>query len=305
MKHISELLEKARAMGKVRLAVAAAQEASVIEAVFEAWDKGIAEPVLIGDPALIAAAAASAYDGRGVDISNFELIPEKDVHQCALKAVELVRSGDAQVLMKGIIDTSILLKAALNKESGINMGRMASHIVLIEAQNYHKFLFLTDGALNIAPDLPVFVDIIENAVGVARKFGIEMPKVALLAALEKVNPDKMPCTGIEAILTQMNRRGQIRDCIVDGPLALDLAVSSKSAKIKHVVSEVAGDADILVVPTIEVGNILYKGLLDLAGAKGAAIIAGAAKPIVLTSRSDSAETKLASIAFAALTGRAN
>jgi phosphate butyryltransferase len=205
--------------------------------------------------------------------------------------------------MKGIIDTALLLKAVLNKETGINAGRLASHVAVMEVPTYHKLFIVTDAAINIAPDLPAFVDIIGSAGAVSRALGIDMPKVALLAAMEKVNPDKMPCTAMAAILTQMNRRGQIKNCIVDGPLALDNAISAESARIKKIVSDVAGDADILVVPDIEAGNILYKCLLDLAGAKGAGLVMGAAKPIVLTSRADTAETKLASIALAALTGR--
>ncbi|MDQ7796481.1 MAG: bifunctional enoyl-CoA hydratase/phosphate acetyltransferase, partial [Spirochaetia bacterium] len=220
----------------------------------------------------------------------------------AARAVALVRSGEAAFLMKGIIDTSLLLRAALNKETGINAGRLASHVAVMEVQTYHKLLVLTDAALNIAPDLPAFVDIINSAVVVANALEVKTPKVALLAAVEKVNPDKMPCTVTASILTQMNRRGQIKNCIIDGPLALDNAISAESARIKKIQSDVAGDADILVAPDIEAGNILYKCLLDLAGAKGAAIVMGAAVPIVLTSRADTAETKLASIALASLLG---
>lgn len=202
--------------------------------------------------------------------------------------------------MKGIIDTSLLLKAALNKETGINAGRLASHVAVMEVPTYHKLFVVTDAALNIAPDLPALIDIIASAVKVSNALGVATPKVAMLAAVEKVNPDKMPCTVTASILTQMNRRGQIKGCIIDGPLALDNAISAESARIKKIVSDVAGDADILVAPDIEAGNILYKCLLDLAQAKGAGIVMGAAKPIVLTSRADTAETKLASIALAAL-----
>jgi phosphate butyryltransferase len=214
--------------------------------------------------------------------------------------VALVRAGEADMLMKGVLDTSILLKAALNKENGLNAGRLTSHVAVMEVPTYHKLLIVTDAAINIAPDLAGKLDIIANAVQVARAIGLANPKVALLAAVEKVNWDKMPCTADAAIITQMNRRGQLKGCIVDGPLALDNAVSAESAQIKKIVSEVAGDADILVAPDIEAGNILYKCLLDLGQAKGAGIVVGASKPIVLTSRADSAETKLASIALAAL-----
>jgi phosphate butyryltransferase len=303
MKDISGIIQAAAALGRMKLAVAAAQEASVLEAVVDAYAAGVAEPILVGDPVAIAAAAAEARDGKGVDISKFELIAVPDLYQAAAKAVGLVKSGQAGFLMKGIIDTSILLKAVLNKETGLNTGHLASHVAVMEVPTYHKLLIVSDAAINIAPDLASFVDIIASTVKVARAIEVEDPKVAILAAVEKVNADKMPCTVTAAILTQMNRRGQIKGCVVDGPLALDNAISAESARIKKIKSDVAGDADILIAPDIEAGNILYKCLLDMAQAKGAAIVMGAAKPVVLTSRADTAETKLASIALAALVGR--
>lgn len=303
MRYIAEIIEKAVEKGRVVLAVAAAQEASVLEAVCDAYDKGIVQPILVGEPEAIKAAAREARGGAGVDIAGFEVVPAVDLAGAAATAVQLVKTGRADILMKGILDTAVLLKAVLNKEKGINAGCLASHVAVMEVPTYHKLLVVTDAAINIAPDLPGFVDIIGSAVRVSQSLGVEKPKVAFLAAVEKVNPDKMPCTVTASILTQMNRRGQIRGCIVDGPLALDNAVSHESARIKHIDSAVAGDADILVAPDIEAGNILYKCLLDLAQAKGAAIVMGAEKPVVLTSRADSAETKLASIALASLVGR--
>ncbi len=302
MKHISEIIDGAKALGRKRLAVASAQETAVLEAVSDAYSEGIADPILVGDPEAIGAAAREANGGAGVDISHFRIVAEPNLNATAAKAVELVRAGEADFLMKGIIDTSLLLRAALNKESGLNAGRLASHVAVMEVQSYHKLLILTDAALNIAPDLNAFVDIIASAVAVGNAIGVQRPKVAVLAAVEKVNPEKMPCTVTASLLTQMNRRGQIKNCIIDGPLALDNAISAESARIKKIESEVAGDADILVAPDIEAGNILYKCLLDLANAKGAAVIMGATVPIVLTSRADSAETKLASIALASLLG---
>lgn len=305
MKHVADIIERARKLGRRKLAVASAQESSVLEAVVDAWNEGIAEPILVGDPALITEAALEADRGKGVDISSFRIVAETDLMKSAVRAVELIRNGEADFLMKGIIDTSLLLKAVLNKENGINAGRLASHVAVMEVPTYHKLLVVTDAALNIAPDLPAFIDIINSAVTVAKALGVAMPKVALLAAVEKVNPDKMPCTVTASILTQMNRRGQIKGCIIDGPLALDNAISAESARIKKIQSDVAGDADILIAPDIEAGNILYKCLLDLAQARGAGIVMGAAAPIVLTSRADTAETKLASIALASLTGSLN
>lgn len=303
MKTIDDIIRAAAAAGAARLAVAAAQESSVIEAAFAAFAEGIAIPILVGDPKAIATAAAGANQGRGLDISAFELLPAKDVHQAASIAVGLVRDGKADFIMKGIIDTAPLLKTALNKETGINAGRLASHVAVIQVPTYHKLFVLSDAGLNIAPDLSGFVDIINSAVSVSKVLGVATPKVALLAAVEKVYPDKMPCTATAALLSQMNRRGQIKGCIVDGPFGLDNAISAESARIKGIVSDVAGDADVLIVPDIEAGNILYKCLLDLAQAKGAGIVMGAAKPVVLPSRADTAETKLASIALAALAGR--
>lgn len=298
MKTIADILAAARAAGRKRIAVAAAQEASALEAALDARAAGIAEPVLIGDLEAIRAIAAEL----GADLSGLRLIEEKDYARAAAAAVALVRSGEADVLMKGVLDTSILLKAALNKEVGLNAGRLTSHVAVIESPHYHKLFIVTDAAINIAPDLQGKLDIIANAVAVSRSIGVELPKVAMLAAVEKVNPEKMPCTADAALITQMNRREQVKGCVVDGPLALDNAISAESARIKKIVSDVAGDADVLVVPDIEAGNVLYKALLDLGGAKGAGIVAGAAKPIVLTSRADSRETKLASIALAALAG---
>jgi len=298
MKTIDDILLAAKAGGRKRMAVAAAQESSALEAAMDARAAGIVEPILVGDLALIRAIALES----GLDLTGVRMMEEKDFAGAAATAVALVRSGEADILMKGVLETSILLKAVLNKETGLNAGRLTSHVAVIESSHYHKLFIVTDAAINIAPDLQGKVDIIANAVQVSRSLGVQIPKVALLAAVEKVNPERMPCTVDAAIITQMQKRHQIRDCIVDGPLALDNAVSAESARIKKIDSEVAGDADILVAPDIEAGNILYKALVDLGGAKGAAIVAGAAKPIVLTSRADSRETKLASIALAALAG---
>ncbi len=300
MRRIAEIIEAAKAAGPLKVAVAAAQEESALEAAVDAWKNGLALPILVGDTAGMRAIAAD----RGLDLSPFELVEEKDNARAAALAVDLVRTGKADLVMKGIIDTSVILKAALNKESGINAGRLASHVAVMESGHYHKLFLVTDAAINIAPDVPAKLDIIRNAVEAASALGVALPKVALLAAVEKVNYEKMPCTAEAAIITQMARRGQLKGCVVDGPLALDNAVSAESARIKKIVSEVAGDADILVAPDIEAGNVLYKSLLDLGGARGAGIVMGASRPIVLTSRADTAETKLASIAFASLVARA-
>jgi phosphate butyryltransferase len=292
---MAELLEAAAKSGRKRVALAAAQEASALEAIVGAWKAGLAEPILVGDLDAIDAMGTEL----GLDLSRFERVRADDPAGAAAEAVRLVRSGEADFLMKGIVDSSVLLKAAFNKEHGINSGSLASHVELLEAPAYHKLLFVTDGAINITLDIKTKLEIIANVVRAAHALGIPNPKVAMLAALEKVT-EKMPATVDAAIIAQMWRRGQIGGCILDGPLALDNAIRAESARIKNIVSEVAGDADILVAPNIEAGNVLCKSLLDLGGAKGAGIVMGAAAPIVMASRADSAETMLASIAFAAL-----
>ncbi len=302
MKSIDELIAAALAVsesaagGSCRIAVAAAHDEEVLKAVEEARQAGLASALLIGDKNALKRVAAVI----GVDLSHYQIIDERDTAKAAAAAVAAVRRGDAACLMKGLLDTSIILKAALNKENGLRAGRLISHISVIESEYYHKLLLITDAAINIAPLLEEKIDIIRNAVDCAHALGIERPKVALLCAVEKLNPEKMPCTAEAAILTQMNRRNQITDCVIDGPLALDNAVSAEAARIKKIDSPVAGEADILVTPDIEAGNILYKALVDLCGARAAGLVMGAASPIILTSRSDTAETKLASIALAVL-----
>jgi len=227
MKTVQEIIEAARKAGKKRVAVAAAHEESALEAVVDAAKHGLIEPILIGDTAEIKRLAQAMQ----ADVSGFTLIEEKDFAKAAAKAVELVKSGQADMLMKGVLDTSILLKAVLNKELGLNTGRLTSHVAVMEVPTYHKLLIVTDAAINISPDIAGKLDIITNAVQVSKALGVDTPKVALLAAVEKVNYEKMPCTADAAIITQMNRRGQLKGCIVDGPLALDNAISAESAKI--------------------------------------------------------------------------
>lgn len=299
VKTIAELIDTARSSGRKRIAVAAAQDGSALEAIVDAARHGLAEPILVGD----IAATETLGTELGLDLKRFEKVQARSPAEAAATAVRLVREGDADVLMKGLVETSVILKAALNKETGINAGALVSHVAVFEIASYRKLLFVSDAAINIAPDIAAKLDIIANAVRAARALGVSLPKVALLAAVEKVNYDKMPCTVEAAIIAQMSRRGQVPGCVVDGPLALDNAISAESALIKKIVSDVAGDADILVAPDIEAGNILYKCLLALGGAKGAGIVMGAAAPIVLASRADGSETKLASIAFAALASR--
>lgn len=231
---------------------------------------------------------------------HIEVIAAQSSAEAAELSVKAVRNGEADVLMKGNIPTANILKAVLNKEWGLRKGSVLSHVATFEVPNYNRLIFVTDAAMNIAPDVTQKAAIIQNTVEVARAIGIDLPKVAPIAAVEVVNP-AMQATIDAAMLTQMNRRGQIKNCVVDGPLALDNAVSQIAAEHKGIVSDVAGKADILLVPTIEAGNVLYKSLVYFADAKVGAMIAGAKAPIVLTSRADSAETKVYSLALAVAT----
>jgi phosphate butyryltransferase len=284
------------------IAVAQAADAEVLKAVKFAIDYQLAEFLLIGDEQKITELAIV----NGFDLNQNEIaILHADTPQLAAKlAVSKVSSGDAHVLMKGHLHTKFLLKEVLNREYGLRTGKTLSHVALFEFPKQDKLLFVTDVAMNLEPNVQEKQQIIENAVEVARKIGFDTPKVALLAAVEIVNP-KMQATVDAAILTQMQKRGQITGCIVDGPLAFDVAISKKAAEEKGIQSEVAGNADILVVPNIESGNSLYKSFIYFANAKVAAVICGAKAPIVLTSRSDSYENKLYSLVLALLTVNEN
>ncbi|HML31848.1 phosphate butyryltransferase [Sporomusa sphaeroides] len=276
------------------VAVAAAQDKPVLEAVFAALERGIARPLLVGDEVKIRMLASE----MGRDLSNITVLNETEPKKAALRASRLVRDGQADFLMKGLLQTADLLKAVLDKENGLRSGSMLSHVTIIEVASYDRLLFLTDAAMVMYPDLKQKAELIQNAVTVARAMGVMMPKVAGIAAVELVNPD-MPPTLDAALLTQMNRRGQITDCLVDGPLQLDTAISAEAALHKGIKgSEVAGHADILLAPNIEVGNAIYKTVNQMTSCQIGGLIVGASAPIVLTSRADSARTKLLSIACA-------
>lgn len=299
LKTFAEIKEAARASGPKTVAVAAAQDDEVLLAVADAKRQGIAEAVLVGDRTKIAALAET----HGIDLTWFELIHQPDDILAARQAVELVSTGRADLVMKGLIGTADILRAVLDKEIGLRTGRTLSHVAVLEIEGYDRLFFMTDGAMNIAPDLAKKVEIIQNAVQVAQAFGIANPKVAPLCAVELVNPD-MPATLEASLLSKMAERGQIKGCIVDGPLALDNAVSLEAAAHKGINSPVAGRADILLVPDIEAGNVLYKSIVYFAKAKVGGVIAGAKAPVVLTSRSDSHEAKLNSIAVGVLASMA-
>lgn len=291
------LIDQAAGKPKKTVAVAVAEDHEVIEAVAKAIKLQLAQFRLYGNQEKM----MGMLQEHGLQTSeHVEVIAAMSSAEAAELSVKAVRNGEADVLMKGNIPTANILKAVLNKEWGLRKGSVLSHVAAFEVQNYDCLIFVTDAAMNIAPDVTQKAAIIQNTVEVAQAIGIDLPKVAPIAAVEVVNP-AMQATIDAAMLTQMNRRGQIKDCIVDGPLALDNAVSQIAAEHKGIVSDVAGKADILLVPTIEAGNVLYKSLVYFADAKVGAMIAGAKAPIVLTSRADSAETKVYSLALAVAT----
>ncbi|MCX7695211.1 MAG: phosphate butyryltransferase [Caloramator sp.] len=290
-----EVLNKVKCGERKKIAVAVAQDEPVLEAVRDAKAMGLADAVLVGDRQKIEEIAGSL----GINLDDFEVIDEKDNSKAAMKAVELVSTKKADMLMKGLIDTATFLRAVLDKEKGLRTGRVLSHVAVFEVPALQRILLVTDAAMNIAPDLNTKKQILENAVKVAHAIGIEVPKVAPVCAVEVVNPDMQP-TLDAAALSKMNDRGQIKGCIVDGPLAIDNALSEEAAKHKGIKSPVAGNADIILVPNIETGNVMYKTLTYTANAKNGGILVGAAAPVILTSRADSNESKLYSIALACL-----
>ena len=289
--NINDLIEEAKKEDAVKLAVAAAGDKVVLQSVKKAHEMDIIEPILIGDEAKISdALEALDYDFAG------EIINTDNNKESAHKAVSLIAEGKADLPMKGLLSTKKILKALLNKKYGLRQDRLLSLVTMMNLEKEDKIVFMTDGGMNIAPDLEEKVDIVANAVEVARAVGIDKPKVAPLAAVEKVNP-AMPDTLEAAQLSKMADRGQIKNAVVDGPLAFDNAVSMEAAEHKGIESPVAGKADILLVPDIEAGNVLYKSLVFYAGLPSASLVFGAKVPLVLTSRADSPETKFNSIAL--------
>ncbi len=295
-RNLDEIIAAAKALpNRQRLAVAAAQDQDVLAAVRDAVEWGIVSAILVGDEAKINSIAQSVK----LDLGKCEVLAEIDPVLAARRAVVMVATGEADLVMKGKVGTADILRAVLDKEQGLRTGKLLSHVTALDIEGYDRLFLMTDGAMNIAPDLGQKVQIVQNAVDVASAMGYVKPKVAALAAVELVNPD-MPATMEAALLAKMAERGQIKGALVDGPLALDNAVSHHSAEVKGIVSSVAGQADILMVPDIEAGNVLYKSVVYFARARVAGVIAGAKAPVVLTSRSDSHQAKLDSIAFSAV-----
>lgn len=293
IKSIESLREAAKEQGTRCLAVACAQDDHVLLAVEDARRLGIADAVLVGDEAQIRRVAAE----NGIDPANYRIIDEPDKVASCRTAVSLVRNGEADAVMKGIVDTAVILKAVLDKENGLRDAKVLSHVALFEVPGFDRLLLLTDAAMNIAPDLEAKKEILRNAVKVAHAIGNENPVVACLCAVEKINP-KMPATLDAAALVEAAQAGELAGCTVVGPLALDNAVSVEAAKHKGIADPNAGRADVLLVPNIETGNVFYKSLVFLAHANNAGLIVGAKAPVIVTSRADSEQTKLNSIALA-------
>ncbi|MCG7346555.1 phosphate butyryltransferase [Sporosarcina sp. ACRSL] len=301
MPTLDALVEKAASSHTRIVSVACSADRKVLEAVEMAIMRGIASFLLFDDEERLSIMIKD-YFPELVGHPFIKIKHADSKEEAAEKSVRAVSDGDAHVLMKGNLPTTTIMKAVLNGEYGLRTGKVLSHVAAFEVDGFDRLLYVTDAGMNIAPSLEDKAQIIRNAVATARASGVDMPIVVPLAAIETINPVMTPTTDA-ASLVVMNQRGQIKDCIIDGPLALDNAVSIESARHKGITSKTAGLADILVVPSIEAGNILYKSLMYFARAKVGGIIQGARAPIVLTSRSDSAETKLYSLALAIQSSR--
>ena len=293
------LLERCKSLEAVPTAVAHPCEESALAGAIEAGQKGLIAPTLVGPEAKIRELAKS----KGIDLGKTPIVDAPHSHASAFKAVELVRKGAAELLMKGSLHTDELLSAVVARETGLRTGRRISHVFIMDVPTYHKVLIVTDAAINIAPTLEDKVDILQNAIDLAIALGVAKPKVAILAAVETVT-SKMPATIDAAALCKMADRGQITGALLDGPLAFDNAISKEAAKIKKIQSEVAGDPDILLAPDLEAGNILAKQLSYLANADSAGLVLGARVPIILTSRADSVRSRIASCAVAMIAAHA-
>ncbi|WP_255517003.1 MULTISPECIES: phosphate butyryltransferase [Thermoactinomyces] len=295
LRSFEEILKKAESLPSVKVAVAAADDQDVLEAVRDAMQHGIADFLLFGDEAKIREISREI----GLDIKDGQIIHADSPAQASKMAVSAVRDQQADVVMKGMVQTADFLRAVLNKEKGLRTGAVLSHVATFEVPGYDHLIHVTDPALNVAPDLKEKTQIAQNVIRYCHTLGNTEPKVAVLGAVEVVNPN-MDATLHAAALAQMNRRGQIKGALVDGPFALDNAVSVRAAEHKGIDSPVAGRADVLLVPDIEAGNMLYKSMVYFANSKIGAVVLGAAAPVVLTSRADSPESKLYSIALAVL-----
>ena len=295
-KNFEEIFAQVKSCGKKKVSVAVAQDENVLAAVQEARKEGIADSILVGDADKIKAIA----DSMGMNLSDYEVIDVKDTVEAARTAVKLVHDGKADMYMKGLLETKDFLKSVLDKEVGLRTGKPLSHVCVFDLDGIDRLLFLTDVAFIPYPTLEDKVSMINNTVAICEACGVMNPKVAPLAAVEVVNP-KMPVTVEAAELTKMNEEGKITGCIVDGPLSMDLAICPEAAKHKGATGrKIVGDADVLLFPDIHAGNIAYKAIVHLANPKNGNIITGTKAPVILTSRSDSMEVKLNSLALGAV-----
>src|SRR6516165_12568390 len=288
-----QLLVRCKSLQPIPTAVAHPCEKTALSAAIEAAEKGLIKPILVGPIARVEAIAKSS----GIDLDGVEFVDAPHSNASAAKAVEAVRDGRAELLMKGSLHTDELMTAIVARDGGLRTGRRISHVFIMDVPTYHKVLIVTDAAINIAPALEDKVDIVQNAIDLAISLGLEKPKVAILCAVETVN-SKMPATLDAAALCKMAERGQITGTLLDGPLAFDNAISKLAAETKGIKSDVAGDPDILLAPDLEAGNILAKQLTFLADADSAGLVLGARVPVILTSRADSVRSRIASCAVA-------
>ncbi len=299
MDKFDQLLARCKGLEPIPTAVAHPCEASALAGAIEAAEKGLIKPILVGPAAKIRALAKE----NKLKLGDIEIVDTQHSHESAAQAVQLVREGKAELLMKGSLHTDELLGAVVSRETGLRTARRMSHVFLMDVPTYHKPIIITDAAINIAPTLEDKVDICQNAIDIARVMGVKKPKVAILAAVETVT-SKMPATIDAAALCKMADRKQITGGLLDGPLAFDNAISKEAARIKGIDSDVAGDPDILLVPDLEAGNMVAKLLSFLAKADSAGLLLGARVPIILTSRADSVRSRIASCAVAMLAAHA-
>jgi phosphate butyryltransferase len=294
LKTFDQLVKQLRDQSPRTIAVALAEDADVLTALEKARAAGIARAILTGNEDKI----RKLLRELKIKTDRYQLISAADENEAVQKAIELVRSNQAQVVMKGLCSTNAFLKGILDKTGGLRSGNVISHLALFESPAYHKIFMMSDAAMNISPDLATKVAITENAIAAAQRLGYQLPKVAIISAVEKVNASGIPSSADAAIIAKMGDRGQIKGAVIDGPLAVDNALSEESCTVKGLRSPVGGDADICIVPNIETGNAFYKLLTVLGRARVAGIIVGAGAPVVLTSRSDSEECKFLSIVTA-------
>ena len=295
IRKLQEIVELAQEKQPTRVAVAAAAHKLVLQSVQRAVNLGLVEPLLVGREEDIRREAAAI----GWELTDEYIVSTETNRAAATAAVELVREGEAEVLMKGYLHTDEMLHAVLSKETGLRTDRLLSHVFVLEVPTYHKLLLISDAAININPDITKKASIAQNAIDLAKKLGVELPKVAALSSVETINPN-IPSTVHAACLSKMAERGQIKGGIVDGPLAFDNAISAEAAEDKGIKSPVSGDIDVVVVPDLDAGNILFKNLEYLASAKVAGVVMGASAPVVLTSRSDPPKARVYSLALAGL-----